>query len=452
MRILVRVLRLVHGHVQLTRKASKTCTMELRLQVVKRAAVMGALVLAAAVSWTHPAAAQNWEKVSELPEPRAGAAAVEMDGDVYIIGGRSHSSRATSKVFRYDPESNSWESGDDAPPDLKQPRVNAAAAVLDGKIFVIGGRGPGGDVLQSVEVYDPELRERLDYPDTKRQREGATAIILRENLFVIGGSDQGERALDTVERFDVENDRWEEISEWRLDRPRVSSAAAVLNGTVYIFGGFNTFGPVGQVQEYDAQSGSVSETDMPLARGALGAAPVQREIYVIGGRSRDRVLDVTQVFRPDNSTWREEARLNVPRYSFSAVTVDSTIFVFGGLGGQSVPLSSVERLSPLITSNEDPGLPPDLALEPPFPNPFSRETRFQYSVSLTESQHVTVQIIDITGRILRTLVDGPQAPGIHQALWNGDTDAGSSVADGLYLIRMRQGPFRIIRKAVRIGG
>ncbi len=73
--------------------------------------------------------------------------------------------------------------------------MNATAAVLGRKIFVIGGRSAQGEVLQTVEVFDPSRNEWRDFPDTKRQREGATAIILGSRLYLIGGSDQGERAL-----------------------------------------------------------------------------------------------------------------------------------------------------------------------------------------------------------------------------------------------------------------
>ena len=433
-------------------KASKTCTMAKRLQIVMRSTAVGVLLIFSAIPRYGQAQDPSWQTVTKIPEPRAGAAAVELDGEIYVIGGRSQTSRATNSVFLYDPESNTWSDGDDAPAALKNERTNAAAAVLDGKIYVIGGRGQGGEVLQSVEVYAPELDEWLDFPDTKRQREGAAAIVLSGNLFVIGGSDQGERALDTVERFDVENDRWDEISEWRLDRPRVSSAAAALNETVYIFGGFNTFGPVGQVQEYDALSGSVASTDMPLARGALAATTVNREIFVMGGRSQDRILDVTQIFRPDDLSWNRGPNLNDARYGFAAVTVDTSVFVFGGLGGQNVPLSSVEKYTPTIVSNEEVELPPDLTLQAPFPNPFAQKTRFEYSVSLSASRHVKIQILDVMGRLVRTVVDGAQAPGINQAVWDGYTDTGARAADGLYIIRMRQGPYSIIRKAVHIGG
>jgi hypothetical protein len=303
-----------------------------------------------------------------------------------------------------------------------------------------------------VEVYDLELEEWLDYPDTKRQREGATAIVVRNNLLLIGGSDQGERALETVERFNFEDDRWEEISEWKLDRPRVSSAAAVWNDAVFIFGGFNTFGPVGQVQEYNSTSGSVSSTDMPLARGALGASAVGDAIYVIGGRSQDRVLDLTQVFYPRDARWDTAASLNAARYGFGTATVGRSIYILGGIGDQNVPLDSVEKLGPIGTATEDVGLPPDLTLETPFPNPFGQKTQFEYSVSLSQSRHVTIRVFDVMGRVVRTLVNEAQSPGPHQVVWAGDTDAGARVADGLYIIRMSQGPFSIIRKAVRVGG
>ncbi len=425
--------------------------MILRLRQTEFQAIPGLLLALLVGASPTGSYGQQWETISELPEPRAGAATVHLDGHVYVIGGRSHRERATSTVYRYNPTTNEW-SGADNVSHLDEPRTNAAAVVLGRKIFVIGGRNESGEVLQSVEVYDPDLNEWRDFPDTKRQREGAAAIILGDRLLLIGGSDQGERALETVELFDVANDRWEEINEWRLDRPRVSSAAAVLNGSVYIFGGFNTFGPVGQVQQYNSFSGSVASTDMPLARGALAATVVGRSIYVIGGRSKDRVLDVTQIFTPDSQTWADAAALNTPRFSFSAATVGRTIYVFGGLGGQNVPLASVEKLGPITTATDPAELPPDVALKSPFPNPFERDTQFEYSVSLSEAGRVSMEVVDVTGRVVRTFRNAPSTPGVHRVTWSGETDTGASAASGLYFLRMTQGPYQIVRKVVRVAG
>jgi N-acetylneuraminic acid mutarotase len=422
--------------------------MQLRLRTIILSTVVFGAWLAAWLALPDTVAAQEWEIVSEMPQARAGAAVVELDGQVWVIGGRGQRERASTTVFRYDPLSNDWSGVDDLP-HLKEARVNATAAVLGRKIFVIGGRTIHGEVLQTVEVFDPSRNEWVDFPDTKRQREGATAIILGSRLYLIGGSDQGERALETVEVFDVANDRWDEISEWKLDRPRVSSAAAVLDASVYIFGGFNTFGPVGQVQQYNSTSGSVQFSEMRVARGALAAVTMHRSIYVIGGRSKDRVLGTTEIFRPSDAGWTEAPSLNRPRHSFSAVRIDQSIYAFGGIGQDGVPLASVEKLGPISTATDPIALPSDLTLEPGFPNPFAQNTRIRYSVS-SQTGRVRIDVLDVTGRNVRSLINDAQAPGMYEISWSGDNDAGAQVADGFYLIRMRQGPFTIIRKAVRV--
>ncbi len=68
------------------------------------------------------------------------------------------------------------------------------------------------------------------------------------------------------------------------------------------------------------------------------------------------------------------------------------------------------------------------------PNPFSNETTIYYT--LATRAKVTVRIFDISGRSIKTLVDGVIDPGIHQTRWAGDIDSGGEVASGVYFYRI----------------
>jgi FlgD Ig-like domain len=68
------------------------------------------------------------------------------------------------------------------------------------------------------------------------------------------------------------------------------------------------------------------------------------------------------------------------------------------------------------------------------PNPFNPETTIPFS--LAAPGRVVIRIYDISGRLVRTLVDGPERAGWHAARWNGQTDAGSSSASGVYFYRI----------------
>lgn len=82
-------------------------------------------------------------------------------------------------------------------------------------------------------------------------------------------------------------------------------------------------------------------------------------------------------------------------------------------------------------------VPPKSILSPSIsvaPNPFSTSTVIEYE--FLASGHVKLQIYDKAGRLVRTLVDGGQKPGLHQVQWNGLNESGCRIPNGIYIIRL----------------
>jgi len=75
-----------------------------------------------------------------------------------------------------------------------------------------------------------------------------------------------------------------------------------------------------------------------------------------------------------------------------------------------------------------------LALMPNYPNPFNPSTRITYSVP--ENGHVSLKIYDVSGKLVRTIVDRSQAPGTYSVNWNGVNDQGRNAATGTYFCRL----------------
>jgi len=70
----------------------------------------------------------------------------------------------------------------------------------------------------------------------------------------------------------------------------------------------------------------------------------------------------------------------------------------------------------------------------PFPEPSRGNTRIGYV--LARRGEVTLQVIDASGRCVRTLVHAHADAGRHEAVWRGDSDDGAAVRPGAYYIRM----------------
>lgn len=82
-------------------------------------------------------------------------------------------------------------------------------------------------------------------------------------------------------------------------------------------------------------------------------------------------------------------------------------------------------------------LPEGYALSQNYPNPFNPTTQIAYS--LGESEYVTLQIFNIRGQLIKTLVEDMMPAGDHTIEWNATNESGDRVASGVYLYRLQAG-------------
>jgi hypothetical protein len=73
-------------------------------------------------------------------------------------------------------------------------------------------------------------------------------------------------------------------------------------------------------------------------------------------------------------------------------------------------------------------------LELNYPNPFNAQTSIRYTVET--KQHVTLQIYNLLGQRVVTLVNGVIAPGSHEVKWNGRDELRQEVGSGVYFYRL----------------
>ena len=89
--------------------------------------------------------------------------------------------------------------------------------------------------------------------------------------------------------------------------------------------------------------------------------------------------------------------------------------------------------------------PTEFALLQNFPNPFNPETTIGYE--LAESADVTLQIYNVVGQVVRTLIAAKsQSAGRYQMRWNGMDDRGVPVSSGVYFYQISAGEFQTVRK------
>ena len=100
------------------------------------------------------------------------------------------------------------------------------------------------------------------------------------------------------------------------------------------------------------------------------------------------------------------------------------------------------------TGIEEPEVRPENRLASCGANPFRNEARVGYA--LPRATRVSLTVFTAAGRLVRTLADGNQAPGLHQAVWDGRDDNGRRAGRGVYYCRLQAGGLGGTTKLVMI--
>jgi len=93
-------------------------------------------------------------------------------------------------------------------------------------------------------------------------------------------------------------------------------------------------------------------------------------------------------------------------------------------------------------------LPGEFSLAQNAPNPFNPQTRIDYDIP--KATNVRLEIYNVLGQHVKTLVDEFQEPGSKSVIWDGRDNSGSTVASGIYFYRMDAGEFSLTRKMMML--
>lgn len=240
--------------------------------------------------------AGRWTRRSALPTHRNFAAAAELGGMIYLVGGLDAEAVAMGLVERYDPAADTWTTV--AP--LAVPRSRLAVAVLNGRLYAVGGLEGAERVRcadsRVIEAYDPATNTWMRLPDMPTARHALAAVGHKGRLYALGGyTIQGSGQTTTVESFDPV--------------PGVWSAAPSMRSARGFFAAF-------------------SLGDDLLAIGNLKApvAPERLTLPATGARAP--------------SVWLACAAPDLRRFRFAAILYEGSVFAFGG-EGEATPYTRI---------------------------------------------------------------------------------------------------------------
>ncbi len=270
-----------------------------------------------------------WTRLS-MPTDAYGRAGVVVDDRIYAFGGVEHAA-PLRRVDVYHPERDRWSPR--AP--MPTPRSNAAAAVANDIICVMGGSPVFGDNPGTTanEAYDPvqdAWRGRTPMP---RPRYWHSVAATHGRIYVFGGRPGPD--LDLIDVYDPETDAWTTLPD-RMPRPRSHAGTAVLNGKVLLIGGIDSRGRIlASVDEYDPATGRWREVaPMPTPRMELAATEVNGVVYAIAGTNQRGYVSVVEAFDPTGAPLASTRGLRGPW----SKTVPPTVLI-AAKGRRLLPLA-----------------------------------------------------------------------------------------------------------------
>jgi len=135
--------------------------------------------------------------------------------------------------------------------------------------------------------------------------------------------------------------------------------------------------------------------------------------------------------------------------NITSATIEWTVDVTDGIDtvtANNAPFTLIVDGSDALSALAEKLIPEVFALRQNYPNPFNPTTQIRYD--LPEDALVAINIYDIMGRSIRSLVNSKQTAGYRSIQWNATNNLGEPVSAGMYIYMIQAGEFRQTKKMV----
>jgi non-specific serine/threonine protein kinase len=301
----------------------------------------GCLALAAPAahaSYDHAGAtgtaAARWRALPDAPEGRSEVVAAVQGRTVLVVGGFRADGTSSPRVDVWDDVARRWRRAPDLPIG-----VNHAMAASDGRsVYVVGGYapGPGQRGLRHLSRRAFALaagsRSWRELPPLPRARGAGGAAVVDGRLWVVGGVQRGRpRLARDAYVLDPRSGPWRAAPG--PPTPREHLGVAALRGRLYVLGG--------RVHGYDSNLGAAEVREpsgrwrpmpaLPVPCGGCSATAVPGRIVVVGGESPRGVHAAVQAYDVVRRRWTRLPPSPAPRHGLGLGVVGGRVLAL--LGG-----------------------------------------------------------------------------------------------------------------------
>ena len=130
---------------------------------------------------------------------------------------------------------------------------------------------------------------------------------------------------------------------------------------------------------------------------------------------------------------------------FSILIDQSGIVRYKGAGVNVSEITSwIDNLLLTSIDKTESNLPGSINLGQNYPNPFNPLTKIKFQIR--NEQHITIEIFDVTGKLIRKLIDNRMNAGSHELFWDGKNANGKNVNSGIYFYSLRTAKVTLSKK------
>jgi len=94
----------------------------------------------------------------------------------------------------------------------------------------------------------------------------------------------------------------------------------------------------------------------------------------------------------------------------------------------------IDQLLSVSSIDEDNHLAHKFELKHNYPNPFNPQTNIPFTIDKT--QNITLDVFDISGKLIKSIINAPFAAGTYTAIWNARDNRNRSVSSGVYFVKL----------------
>jgi len=375
-------------------------------------------------------------------------------GKVFSIGGYEE-----KRCELFDPDIETWTMTD----SLQTMRITGQSTteLKDGRILVCGGYRDSAVVntgkyiyLSACEIYDPVTGKWSCAASMNIARSDHTATLLTDGTVLIAGGYGNTLELSSCEIYNPANNTWTVTAP--LNEARTNAASILLhNGNIFVSGGESNFNWKKTCEVFDPITKKWAIVpDMADAR-------INHQIFYM--TKNNQLLIVGDAIGHNEDTWETYDAINLKPLQYGIFPIqkisikrnmieqkDDQILIAGGFewnydkndGMPYLNSSKSCRLLAIITSvSNSKGIPDDYLLCQNYPNPFNPYTEIKYSLS--KNGYTKLEIYNMVGQSVRSLVNEYQNAGNYQIIFNAN-----NLPSGIYFYRLLSGAYTQTKKMV----